>query len=147
MCGLKNSANQPSMGGHRSAADLADSPGDEGRDVSTRKLPRYNIYIETAVEAQGHRVEAVTVNANPKGVCCCCLTPFGAKAPVSITFYFQDKRAGILYESVSGVVQWEQKFGRLFMVGVQFNAPLNENDHFLILSHIELTKEGSINRV
>ena len=111
--------------------------------MSKRKLQRYNLYIETAIEAQGNRIEGVTVNVSPTGVCCCCLSPFGAKAPVSLTFYFQDKTAGMLYESVSGVIQWEQKFGRLFMVGAQFNAPLNVDDHFLILSHIELTKEGS----
>jgi hypothetical protein len=111
--------------------------------VSKRKLQRYNIFIETAIEAQGNRVEGVTVNVSPTGVCCCCLSPLGAKAAVSLTFYFQDKRAGILYESVPGVVRWEQKFGRLFMVGAQFNAPLNVDNHFLILSHIELTKEGS----
>ncbi len=111
--------------------------------MSTRKLQRYNIYLEAAIEAQGHRIEGVTVNLSSTGVCFCCLSPSGAKAPVSMTFYFQDKRAGILYESVSGVVRWEQKFGRLFMVGAQFHAPLNEDDHFLILSHIELTKEAS----
>lgn len=110
--------------------------------MSTRKLQRYNIFLEAAIEAQGHRIEGVTVNISPTGACFCCLSPVGARTPVSMTFYFQDKRAGVLYESVQGVVRWEQKFGRLFMVGAQFNAPLNEDDHFLILSHIELTKEG-----
>lgn len=86
----------------------------------------------------------MTVNLSPTGACVCCLSPFGAKAPVSMTFYFQDKRAGVLYESVAGVVRWEQKFGRLFMVGAQFHDPLNEEDHFLILSHIELTKESPL---
>jgi len=110
--------------------------------VSTRKLQRYNLFIETGIEAQGHRGEGVTVNISSTGVCLCCLGPYGAKAPITLTFYFQDKRAGVLYEKVSGVVQWEQKFGRLFMVGAQFNTPLNVDDHFLLLSHIELTKEG-----
>lgn len=111
--------------------------------MSTRKLQRYNIFLETGIEAQGHRSEGVTVNVSPTGACFCCLGPFGAKAPVTLTFYFQDKRAGILYESVSAVIRWEQKFGRLFMVGAQFNAPLNVDDHFLTLSHIEQVKESA----
>lgn len=113
--------------------------------MSNRQLPRHTVFIETKIQAQGHQTEGVTVNVSTTGVCICGLSPFGAKSPVTLTFYFQDKRAGMLFESVPGVVQWEQKFGRLFMVGVQFNAPLNEEDHFLILSHIELTKEFAIN--
>ena len=112
--------------------------------MSRRQLPRHNVFIETAIEARGQRIEGVTVNASSTGVCICCLSPVGAKAPISLTFYFQDKRAGMLFESVSGVVHWEQKFGRLFIVGAQFQAPLNEDDHFLILSNIELTKEYSL---
>ena len=118
----------------------------EGGDLNRRKLKRYSIYVETDIDAQDKRTEGVTVNFSFTGVCICSLSPFGAKASVFLTFYFQDKKAGILYESVQGVVQWEQKFGRLFMVGVQFPAPLNEENHFLILSHIELAKgfgEGS----
>jgi len=118
----------------------------EGDVVSKRQLQRYNIYIETAMETQGHRTEGVTVNVSHAGVCVCCLSPVGAKTHVSLTFYFQDKRAGMLFESVAGVVRWEQKFGRLFMVGVEFYAPLNEENHFLILSHIELTKESWPNK-
>jgi hypothetical protein len=109
--------------------------------VSRRPLPRYSIYLEATIEARGERSEGVTVNLSATGACVCCLGPMGAKAPVSITFYFRDARAGLLFESIAGVVKWEQKFGRLFMVGVQFQAPLNEDEHFLLLSHIELTKD------
>jgi hypothetical protein len=64
-----------------------------------------------------------------------------AQSPVSLTFYFHDKKSGTLYETVQGVVRWGEKLGKLFMVGVEFSAPLNEEDNFLILSHIELAKE------
>ena len=116
----------------------------KGGAVSTRHLQRHHLFLEAAIEAQGRRTEGVTVNVSHAGVCVCCLSPVGVTTPVSLTCYFQDKRAGLLFESVAGVVRWEQKFGRLFMVGVEFDAPLNEEHQFLILSHIELTKEFSI---
>ena len=111
--------------------------------MNRRIAKRYNIFIETAIEAKGIRTEGVTFNVSLTGVCICCLSPFGGKTPVSLTLYFHDIKEGILKEVVQGVVQWEQKFGRLFMVGVKFPAPLNPEDHFIILSHIEQAKEFS----
>ena len=109
--------------------------------MNQRKIRRYSLFIEARLESREVQVIGVAVNLSSRGVGICCLTPIHMESEVVITLYFHDKREGVLSESVGGMIKWAQNFGTLNAAGIEFSADLNEEDHFLILSHIELVKE------
>jgi hypothetical protein len=109
--------------------------------MNQRKVRRYSLFIEARLESRGNRINGVAVNLSAKGVGICCLTPIQIGSEAVITLYFHDKREGLLSESVQGKIKWTETFGTLSAAGIEFSRDLNEEDHFLILSHIEILKE------
>lgn len=109
--------------------------------MNQRKIKRYTLFIEARIESEGARISGVAVNLNSKGIGICCLTPIQIGSKAVITLYFHDKKEGLLSESARGTIKWAQTFGSLNAAGMEFSEELNEEDHFLILSHIELVKD------
>jgi hypothetical protein len=109
--------------------------------MNQRKVRRYSLFIEAKLESKGIRVNGVAVNLSARGVGICCLTPIQIGSEATITLHFYDKREGLLAESAQGTVKWTQSFESLNAAGIEFSHDLNEEDHFLILSHIEILKE------
>lgn len=109
--------------------------------MTQRRLRRYNLFIEVKVEGDSLRAHGVAVNFSYKGVGICCLSPLQLKTDVLLTFYFVDEKGAILSETIKGVVRWAKNFGHLQTGGVEFTEELNEENHFLTLSHLELVKE------
>lgn len=109
--------------------------------MNQRKVRRYSLFIEARLEAKGVQINGVAVNLSARGVGICCLSPTQMGSEAVITLFFYDKREGLLSESVRGTIKWTQTFGTLNAAGIEFSGDLNEEDHFLILSHIEIVKE------
>jgi hypothetical protein len=109
--------------------------------MNQRKVKRYSLFIEARLESGGSQINGVAVNLSARGVGICCLTPIQIGSKAVITLYFHDKREGLLSESIQGTVKWSHDFKTLNAAGIEFSGDLSEEDHFLILSHIELIKE------
>lgn len=109
--------------------------------MNQRKVRRYSLFIEAKLESKGIAVTGVAVNLSARGIGICCLTPIQIGSEATATLHFYDKREGLLAESVQGTIKWTQNFGGLHAAGIEFSRDLNEEDHFLILSHIEIMKE------
>ena len=107
-----------------------------------RKRPRrYSLFVEVKVEGTDLRAHGVAVNFNYKGVGICCLSPLRPQTEVLLTFYFMDEKEALLSETAKGIIRWTKNFGHLQTGGVEFIEALNDEAHFLTLSHIELAKE------
>lgn len=109
--------------------------------MKQRKLRRYSIFVEAKIESNDFRVHGVAVNFSYKGVGVCCLTPLAVKSEVSLTFYFNDEQGKVHSESINGIIRWAKNFGHLQTGGIEFSEELSEENHFVILSHIEMAKE------
>lgn len=110
--------------------------------MNQRRLKRYSIFIETKIESNDFRTHGVAVNFNHKGVGLCCLTPLRVKNDILLTFFFNDEQGTIHSESIKGIIRWAKTFGPLQTGGVEFSETLSEENHFVTLSHIEMTKEA-----
>lgn len=109
--------------------------------MKQRKLRRYSIFVEAKIESNDFSVHGVAVNFSYKGVGVCCLTPLAPKSEVSLTFYFNDEQGAVHSESVNGIIRWAKNFGHIQTGGIEFSEELSEENHFIILSHIEMAKE------
>jgi len=107
-----------------------------------RKRKRYpgNFHVEVNCAAYGTPEGSVAVNIGDKGVGIKGEKPLDPGSEVSITFHFDDGKGDKAHETVEGIVKWNKKMGPYYASGVELKKEVNGNDHFLILSQIQIAK-------
>lgn len=109
--------------------------------MNQRRMKRYSIFVETKAESDPIRADGIAVNFSYQGVGLCSLTPLPIDSKVRLTFRFNDEQGNAHSESILGIVRWARSFGPLQTSGIEFSSPLDEENHFVTLSQIEMAKE------
>ncbi|HSG05286.1 MAG TPA: PilZ domain-containing protein, partial [Nitrospiria bacterium] len=113
-----------------------------GPRTEKRKKKRYpgSFHVEVNCAAHGTPQGGVAVNIGEKGVGISGTKPLEPGSEVSITFHFDNSPGKKTTETVKGIVKWNQKMGPYYTSGVELEEPVNGNDHFMILSQIQMAK-------